>query len=52
MNKQLDILTAYPIEYLSELLSDIKKDPEEIIGLHIGEPKGMPPEEALSLIHI
>ena len=51
MNKQLDILTAYPFEYLSELLSDIKKDPEEIIGLHIGEPKGMPPEEALDIIN-
>ncbi|GIR88198.1 MAG: hypothetical protein CM15mP86_16570 [Gammaproteobacteria bacterium] len=41
MNKYLDSLTDYPFEFLSRLLKDIDKTNEEIIGLHIGEPKEM-----------
>ena len=50
MNNQLNYLTEYPFQYLSNLLEGIKKEPEEIIGLHIGEPKGKAPEEALKVI--
>ena len=50
MNNRLSNLTEYPFEYLSELVRDIKKEPEEIIGLHIGEPKGNAPKEALEII--
>ena len=50
MNNQLNYLTEYPFQYLSNLLEEIKKEPEEIIGLHIGEPKGKAPEEALKVI--
>ena len=38
MNNQLNYLTEYPFQYLSNLLKEIKKEPEEIMGLHIGEP--------------
>ena len=51
MNKYLESLTDYPFEFLSRLLKDIDKTNEEIIGLHIGEPKGDAPPD-LSLIHI
>jgi len=50
MNNNLDHLTEYPFQYLSDLLKDIEKEPEEIIGLHIGEPKGKAPKEALDII--
>ena len=50
MNNQLNYLTEYPFQYLSNLIKEIKKEPEEIIGLHIGEPKGKAPEEALKII--
>ena len=50
MNNQLNYLTKYPFQYLSNLLKEIKKEPEEIISLHIGEPKGQAPEEALEVI--
>ena len=50
MNNYLDFLTEYPFQYLSDLLKDIKKAPEEIIELHIGEPKGKAPKEALDII--
>ena len=50
MNNQLNYLTEYPFQYLSNLLKEIKKEPEEIMGLHIGEPKGKAPEEALEVI--
>ena len=51
MNNQLNSLTAYPFQYLTDLLKEIKKDPKEIIGLHIGEPKGMAPTEAIEIIN-
>ena len=51
MNKYLHSLTEYPFQYLSQLLRDINKDPKEIIGLHIGEPKGDAPSEALKIIN-
>ena len=51
MNKYLDSLTDYPFEFLSRLLKDIDKTNEEIIGLHIGEPKGDAPPEALQAIN-
>lgn len=50
MNKHLDSLTEYPFQYLSELIKGVKTDSNEVIGLHIGEPKGNPPEEALDII--
>tara|TARA_Y100001934_G_scaffold112511_1_gene137662 strand:+ start:386 stop:1573 length:1188 start_codon:yes stop_codon:yes gene_type:complete len=50
MNNRLSNLTEYPFEYLSKLVRDIKKEPEEIISLHIGEPKGNAPKEALEII--
>ena len=50
MNNRLSNLTEYPFEYLSKLVRDIKKEPEEIISLHIGEPKGNAPIEALEII--
>ena len=51
MNNQLNSLTAYPFQYLTDLLKEIKKDPKEIIGLHIGEPKGKAPTEAIEIIN-
>ena len=51
MNNLLNSLTEYPFYYLAELLKDIKKEPEEIIGLHIGEPKGDAPREALDILN-
>ena len=51
MNNLLNSLTEYPFYYLAELLKDIKKEPEEIIGLHIGEPKGDAPIEALDILN-
>jgi N-succinyldiaminopimelate aminotransferase len=51
MNNLLNSLTEYPFYYLAELLKDIKKEPEEIIGLHIGEPKGDAPGEALDILN-
>jgi len=51
MNNLLNSLTEYPFYYLAELLKDIKKEPEEIIGLHIGEPKGDAPREALEILN-
>ena len=51
MNNLLNSLTEYPFYYLDELLKDIKKEPEEIIGLHIGEPKGDAPREALEILN-
>ena len=51
MNNLLNSLTEYPFYYLTELLKDIKKEPEEIIGLHIGEPKGDAPREALDILN-
>lgn len=51
MNNLLNSLTEYPFYYLAELLKDIKKEPEEIIGLHIGEPKGNAPREALDILN-
>ena len=51
MNKQLDFLTEYPFQYLSDLLKDIKKDPSDVIGLHIGEPKERAPMQALDIIN-
>ena len=51
MNNQLDSLTEYPFQYLSDLVTGIKKDPKELIGLHIGEPKGNSPKEALDIIN-
>ena len=51
MNKQLDFLTEYPFQYLSDLLKDIKKDPLDVIGLHIGEPKERAPMQALDIIN-
>ena len=51
MNNLLNSLTEYPFYYLAELLKDIKKEPEEITGLHIGEPKGDAPREALDILN-
>ena len=51
MNNYLNNLTEYPFYYLSQLLKDIKKSPDEITGLHIGEPKGSAPEEAISILN-
>ena len=51
MNNLLNSLTEYPFYYLTELLKDIKKEPEEITGLHIGEPKGDAPREALDILN-
>ena len=51
MNKQLDFLTEYPFQYLSDLLKDIKKDPLDVIGLHIGEPKERAPMQVLDIIN-
>lgn len=51
MNNLLNSLTEYPFYYLSKLLKDINKNPDEIIGLHIGEPKGKAPIEALEIIN-
>ena len=33
MNKQLDFLTEYPFQYLSDLLKDIKKDPLDFLNI-------------------
>ena len=51
MNNLLNSLTEYPFYYLAALLKDIKKEPEEIIGLHIGEPKVDAPREALDILN-
>ena len=51
MNNLLNSLTEYPFYYLTELLKDIKKESEEITGLHIGEPKGDAPREALDILN-
>ena len=51
MNNYLNNLTEYPFYYLSQLLKDIKKSPNEITGLHIGEPKGKAPDEAISILN-
>ena len=51
MNNYLNNLTEYPFYYLSQLLKDIKKSPDEITGLHIGEPKGSAPEEAIGILN-
>ena len=51
MNNYLNNLTEYPFYYLSQLLKDIKKSPNEITGLHIGEPKGNAPDEAISILN-
>ena len=50
MNKHLNSLTDYPFQYLSELLQGVESESNNLIGLHIGEPKGNPPEEALDII--
>ena len=50
MNKHLNSLTDYPFQYLSELLQGVESESNDLIGLHIGEPKGNPPEEALDII--
>ena len=50
MNKHLNSLTDYPFQYLSELLKGVESESNDLIGLHIGEPKGNPPEEALDII--
>jgi N-succinyldiaminopimelate aminotransferase len=51
MNKNLDFLTEYPFYFLRELLSTVENNPEETLGLHIGEPKNIPPKEALNLLN-
>ena len=51
MNNYLKNLTEYPFYYLSQLLKDIKKSPNEITGLHIGAPKGKAPDEAISILN-
>ena len=51
MNKNLEFLTEYPFYFLRELLSTIENNPEETLGLHIGEPKNIPPKEALNLLN-
>ena len=51
MNKNLDSLTEYPFYFLKELLSTVENNPEETLGLHIGEPKNIPPKEALNLLN-
>ena len=50
MNKHLNSLTEYPFQYLSELLQGVESESNNLIGMHIGEPKGNPPEEALDII--
>ena len=50
MNKHLNSLTEYPFQYLSKLLQGVESESNDLIGLHIGEPKGNPPEEALDII--
>ena len=50
MNKHLNSFTDYPFQYLSELLQGVESESNDLIGLHIGEPKGNPPEEALDII--
>ena len=50
MNKHLNSLTDYPFQYLSDLLQGVESESNDLIGLHIGEPKGNPPEEALDII--
>mgnify|MGYP001463232815 FL=1 len=50
MNKHLNSLTEYPFQYLSKLLQGVESESNNLIGLHIGEPKGNPPEEALDII--
>ena len=51
MNKNLDSLTEYPFYFLRELLSTVENNAEETLGLHIGEPKSIPPKEALNLLN-
>ena len=51
MNNYLKSLTEYPFFFLRELLSPIEKNDEEILGLHIGEPKNPPPPEALNILN-
>tara|TARA_Y100001970_G_scaffold290274_1_gene423438 strand:+ start:92044 stop:93228 length:1185 start_codon:yes stop_codon:yes gene_type:complete len=51
MNKNLDSLTEYPFYFLRELLSPIEKDTKETLGLHIGEPKNLPPQETLEILN-
>ncbi len=51
MNRYLKSLTEYPFYFLRELLSTVENNPEETLGLHIGEPKNDPPKEALSLLN-
>ena len=51
MNRYLKSLTEYPFYFLRELLSSVENNPEETLGLHIGEPKNDPPKEALSLLN-
>ena len=51
MNRYLNSLTEYPFYFLRELLSAVENNPEETLGLHIGEPKNDPPQEALALLN-
>ena len=51
MNRYLKSLTEYPFYFLRELLSTVENNPEETLGLHIGEPKNDPPKEALALLN-
>ena len=51
MNRNLKSLTEYPFYFLRELLSTVENNPEETLGLHIGEPKNDPPKEALALLN-
>ena len=51
MNNYLKSLTEYPFFFLRELLAPIEKNDEETLGLHIGEPKNLPPSEALEILN-
>ena len=51
MNKNLDSLTENPFYFLRELLSTVENNAEETLGLHIGEPKSIPPKEAINLLN-
>ena len=51
MNNYLKSLTEYPFFFLRELLAPIEKKDQETLGLHIGEPKNLPPAEALDILN-
>ena len=51
MNYKLETLSEYPFFHLNELLKGTKPKGNSPINLSIGEPKNIPPREALALLN-